>query len=328
MEKMLNACQPKRIRVLTRFNIDQFVRGVNSLDALELLLNEGALIRGVKKLHSKLYIYDKQSAIITSANLTDMAWYKNSEFGVELTDKVNVGVCRAYFNELWRKTKVNLSQSKLNKWKNEVSKARSIIQNHGSSSRLADYGENIGFELPEAEIEQNYVSAQHYFVKFFGRSSDRYSRQDTVFNFIDSSGSHFACTYPAGNRRPRKPKDGDVMYLAAIVSDPNDIIIVGQAIAETHNDAKDVASRKEIDRRPWKKNWPFYIRVHDAKYIDGIIDNGVSLYKMINQKGAVVFESSKKRLLNGECDVNPFTAYIKRPDVNLSIEGNRWIDSQ
>src|SRR5262245_58447146 len=60
-------------RVITRFNLEDFASGVSDLDALQMLCDAGATVRGVRDLHAKLYVFGQQRAVITSANLTETA---------------------------------------------------------------------------------------------------------------------------------------------------------------------------------------------------------------------------------------------------------------
>ena len=66
-------CKPDRLRVITRFDLDDFAQGVSDIAALRMLLNAGARVRGVKNLHAKLYVFGTSRAIITFANLTEAA---------------------------------------------------------------------------------------------------------------------------------------------------------------------------------------------------------------------------------------------------------------
>src|SRR5438552_2765248 len=92
----------KKIQVLTRFALSDLFEGVSDLSALRYLLKLGAEIRGIKYLHSKLYLFGQQRAILTSANLTDAALTRNHELGI-VTDKASeIDSCRNYFDRLWQ----------------------------------------------------------------------------------------------------------------------------------------------------------------------------------------------------------------------------------
>ena len=47
-----------------------------------MLLDAGARVRGIRKLHAKLYLFGASRAVITSANLTKSALDSNHEFGL------------------------------------------------------------------------------------------------------------------------------------------------------------------------------------------------------------------------------------------------------
>jgi len=61
------------LRVITRYSLTDFHDGVSDIDALAFLLSRHAKIKGVRNLHSKVYIFDGKRAVVTSANLTQAA---------------------------------------------------------------------------------------------------------------------------------------------------------------------------------------------------------------------------------------------------------------
>jgi len=69
------------LRVITRYSLSDFHEGVSDINALKYLLERNAAIRGVKNLHSKVYLFDGKKAFVTSANLTQAALTRNQEFG-------------------------------------------------------------------------------------------------------------------------------------------------------------------------------------------------------------------------------------------------------
>jgi hypothetical protein len=64
--RLLKRDKPKALQVITRFNLDDFSEGVSDIAALQLLLDKGAHIRGVRNLHAKLYLFGANRAIVTS----------------------------------------------------------------------------------------------------------------------------------------------------------------------------------------------------------------------------------------------------------------------
>ena len=86
LERLLSH-QPGDVQVITRFNLNDFADGVSDVEALGMLLDAGASIRGIRNLHAKLYLFGKSRGIITSANLTKAALTRNQEFGVVAYDR-------------------------------------------------------------------------------------------------------------------------------------------------------------------------------------------------------------------------------------------------
>ena len=69
----LLAVSPPNVRVITRYNLNDFARRVSDIATLRTLLGRGASIRGIRNLHAKLYVFGQSRAIVTSANLTNWA---------------------------------------------------------------------------------------------------------------------------------------------------------------------------------------------------------------------------------------------------------------
>src|SRR5207302_1292913 len=91
---LLRAGVPDLIQVITRFDLGQMSEGVSDTEALRLLLESGAQIRGIQRLHTKMYLLGGGRAIVTSANLTEAGLYRNHEFGFLSDDEIIVGECR------------------------------------------------------------------------------------------------------------------------------------------------------------------------------------------------------------------------------------------
>ncbi|MBU3978658.1 phospholipase D family protein [Patescibacteria group bacterium] len=77
-----------RLRIYTRFNLEDIKRGSSDLKAIVDLLKyfRSSEIRFIPNLHAKIYISDKKRAIITSSNLTTGGMQTNVEAGIFLID--------------------------------------------------------------------------------------------------------------------------------------------------------------------------------------------------------------------------------------------------
>ena len=74
--------------VITSSNISNFLNGSLDVKAIQTLLNNNVSVRNYQNLHAKIYLFDREKVLITSANLTHNGLYKNYEYGV-LCDESN-----------------------------------------------------------------------------------------------------------------------------------------------------------------------------------------------------------------------------------------------
>lgn len=313
----------RTIRVLTRFNLRDFGEGVSDPDALRLLLEYGAAIRGVRHLHTKLYIVGR-TALITSANLTAAALSRNHEFGCISDDTSVLARCQSYFDGLWDRAKPNLTQHKIDRWDEKLAKYLASSPTRPDQSALGDEGADVGlnedstFAFPAAQ------DSNLGFVKLFGKGTDRAELSMAVIDEIDRCGSHWACAYPKG-KRPQNVRDGAIMFLARITKDPNDIRIFGRAIGMAHVPGRDDATDAEVAERSWKDAWPHYVRLHHAEFVAGTLANGVSLNELMGALGANSFRSTQANAERGRGNTNPRLAYQRQASVALTSQAIEWL---
>ncbi len=111
--RLLTGKRPGLIQVITRFHLGDMCDGVSDSEALGLLLENGAKIRGIRNLHAKLYLFGDQRAIVTSANLTEAALLRNHEFGFVSSESRIIERCREYFETLWKRAGKDLELATL-----------------------------------------------------------------------------------------------------------------------------------------------------------------------------------------------------------------------
>jgi hypothetical protein len=165
------------------------------------------------------------------------------------------------------------------------------------------------------------------FIKFFGQSSNRSQRDRSVFATVANSGSHRICTYPRG-RRPRAVREGDVMFMGHLVGGPNDIKVYGRAIAKRYEEGRDDASPEDIARRPWLGRWPHFIRVHDLEFVDGTLDDGVSLGELMDELGPYAFGPTAENADRGIGNLDPRQSIRQAPAIRLSEAGMSWLEEE
>ncbi len=320
--------KPELIRVITRFHPGEMCAGVSDLEALRLLLEAGAQIRGIRGLHAKVYLFGQQRAIVTSANLTEAALLRNHEFGFVSSEAAIIKRCGDYFDQLWPRAGPNLEIARLEGWERQIAAAKLAGNPPSAGSALKDEGAVAGASSAGSIEFATADDATQAFVKFFGQGSDRAPLDLPVLEEVDSSGSHWACTYPA-NKRPRRVQDGDVMFMGRLVENPHDIVIYGRAIGLHHIDGRDMASPEDIARRSWKEDWPAYVRVHSAEFVAGTLRNGVRLSALMDALQSDSFVSTQrnhKARAGGNTD--PRRAMMQKAHMQLTRQAFAWVESR
>lgn len=326
-ERLLRHGRPETMEVITRFHLGDFSDGVSDIAALRLLLDEGAKIRGVKNLHAKLYLFGDTQAIVTSANLTEAALTRNHEFGFTAADARIVSTCRTYFEDLWNRAGENLTLDRLAEWEAAITRHHAQGGRKPQSNGLGDEGTDAGRQEPAFLAPVTLESSQRGFVKFMGEGDNRATVHASVLDEVAGAGCHWACSYPK-SKRPRSVQDGDLMFMGRLVMDPNDTIILGRAIGMRHVDGRDVATEHDIAKRPWKADWPNYVRVHHGEFLAGTLANGIRLSELMDTLGANAFASTQRNALQGRGNTDPRKAFQQQASVKLTTEAVCWLNER
>ena len=314
--------QPGDIQVITRFNLVDFADGVSDVEALRMLLDADASVRGIQNLHAKLYLFGKSRAIITSANLTKAALTQNQEFGVVSEDAAVIAACRNYFDELWQRgCSADLSRDMLDCWAEKVTRYRLASGRPRRARELGDFGAKAGLESPPPVLPSVFANPDQAFVKFLGRSDKRGPVSQAIIKVIEHEGCHRVLAYP---KRPRSVKDDALIFMGRFTDEP-DIRIFGRAVGMKHHPGRDDASAEAIKRREWREKYSNYIRVYKAEFVAGTIANGISLYELMDALGSDSFASTQRNAARGTGNTNPRRAYGQQPAVELSPQGISWL---
>jgi hypothetical protein len=146
---------------------------------------------------------------------------------------------------------------------------------------------------------------------------------------IEGGCSHFALSFSqnAKDSRPRRYKDGDIVFMARMTN-TYDYAIFGRAEAMKHNDKRDVASSEDIKHIPWLKDWPILVRVKNPIYINSSLSDCPKMNDLIRELDYESFESTYKRFKNGEENINPKHTLMQKGDVILSELGALWLEEK
>ncbi len=312
--KLIDNRGSKQVRIITRFNLNDFRSGVSSLNALERFLDASIEVKGIKGLHTKSYMFDYSSVIIASANFTSGGFFKNKELGVRSVDKKIIQEAKDYFDELWSLNGSSLNKNMIQDWRKEIQKSEKVM----TANNLPDHG---------ADPNEKIVS-KRYFIKFFGKSDNRVDLNFAARDEVDRAHCHYAVCFPNGKGRPRRYRTGDIVYMARMLHG-SDMAIFGKGEALEHVDSRDMASKYEIGLRNWKNHWGTYIRVKNTEFIDGIMGDCPLVSQLINDLGFDSYQSTSGNyeLENGG-NIDPWMAVRQQADVQLSEFGAKWMEDK
>ena len=86
--------------VVTRFERKAFIEDASSLEALKILINNKVTVLALKDLHSKVYVFDKKTCMVGSANFTKKGLTQNHELLMSLKEIVEVSPILEYTDKL------------------------------------------------------------------------------------------------------------------------------------------------------------------------------------------------------------------------------------
>jgi PLD-like domain len=301
-------------RVITRFNLDDFANGVSDVQVLQYLLRRGVRVRGVKGLHSKVYVFGDRMAFVTSANLTHRGLYSNEEFGFASTDGAVISNCTNYFDGMWDRAGDDLTRERLNGW---IARIDQEIASRTASTRpsLGDEGRDVGYAVNAAvsgpRAHNLNLKVDQWVLKFTGLASERVAVSTPISQLLARGGYRFV-GFPS-NKRPRAIQDGALIFISRMTSDPNDHIVFACAKAMAYKEGRDDAGPSDIRALPWTETWSRFIRLTDFRCVDGTLENGISTGSMIAELGSKSFASTQRRS-------------VAESDIRKSMMQKAWLE--
>lgn len=305
----------KKIQIITKYNLNDFRSRISSLSALKQLIENGANIRGIKNLHSKLYLFDQKSVIIASANFTNGGFFLNREFGVMIKDPSIIADSDKYFKSLWNIDTEDLSVEQIEFWSELIKSTKATPK----EAELPDFGKSY---------EESVLRNRKYFIKFFGKNEHRESLNYNVRDEIEYGCCHYALSFSRkkDDRRPRKYRDGDIVFMAKMTHD--DYAIFGKGITYAHNDMRDIAGPEDQNHVDWIYDWPILVRVKNTEFIDSTLQKCPKMSELINDLDYESFDKTYIRHLRGESNIRPWKSLQQKADIQLSKAGALWLENR
>jgi hypothetical protein len=303
-------------KVITRFNRDEFIRGANSIEGLEVLIEAGAELYALQHLHTKLYIFDSSSVLMGSANFTLMGFFRNHEFGLCIKDEdLFIEQCLNYANDLlhkmgqeWIITKELIEKEKL--YVNKAVKGRGRSDTEYNSIRwgaVLDREENDNQSVPRFNTDNYFdildkaikeqddgldAKGTGIWIKFGGNSENRVPNDSKYITRKKDLHEYIKRTYYP--RQPKGVKAGDIIFIAVVSKDKHGNetpMIVGYAVANGF-DSKNIITYMNKDYKKWNGRYPYYIEFSSAKFINQPIKEGISLISLCNTLKNKVYPST------------------------------------
>lgn len=165
---------------VTRFYLQDFLDGSNSLEGLQKMLDAGVKIYALIGLHTKLYLFDLDDAIVGSANFTEGGLVKNIELSIHLNKEETIEKLKNYFDDI--ETKVSkaengiITQEMLDDFVSRYAKQK-------ESKKKTDGGKHVVTKVRGATLDRKAISIKEdvneAFKEIEANTSERLT--DTVY---------------------------------------------------------------------------------------------------------------------------------------------------
>lgn len=123
-----------------------YFTGVSDLEALQIIIDKKGTIKNFQKLHSKIYIFDDELAVISSGNLTNNGLYNNFEYGVLIEDKMFVSEIVSDYKSLYNNEVTGIISNV------EIQKAKEILSKVPKSNAIKLPKEEFNNEVQNNEL--------------------------------------------------------------------------------------------------------------------------------------------------------------------------------
>lgn len=295
--------------IITRFYREDFLNHASSLSGIKILVEAGFKIYALKSLHSKLYIFDDELAILGSANFTMGGFRWNHELSLMIEDEKELILeLNDYYDDLlnnivtsgnWLIDREKVEEEikmveKLSKHrKDKTTKYKNNIQFGANISK----NKNIDVTDEIEKIIRNDIDdtfTEEIWLKFVGTGNSRYKPSDEYSP--EKLKNKIVTSFP---RNPRGIGEDDYIYLSAISWDKNNIptpIIIARARTKGFN-PENIASEDDKKRYIWMEDYPYYIELYNVEILNTEVIEGISLDRLINELGSNLYPTTKGKQL-------------------------------
>ncbi|MBQ4837696.1 phospholipase D family protein [Pseudoalteromonas luteoviolacea] len=290
-----------KVRLLTSISANDILSGSVSLDAISLLFKQGIEIRLLdpdnNHFHPKVYIFDHNTFVITSANFTRNAMENNIEIGVS-SDSPQVSELVKWYASLWS-TATPLTGDMLEDLIN--------FQNKHLKTALEIKKIKNDYNLLEINYRKiNFVHQKYKKSNFFICNSNRkYSARNNDGSYFDEElmlASEHVIAWESYRYvdHMKRVVPGDIIFLYA---KKTGVIAIGEALERANKVPPEQALKKSTSTNEWKipvrwltpKDDRFEIDIPDQAVQPTFLDISADKYGSLRDKVMVHFEHSLQK---------------------------------
>lgn len=234
------------VRILTSVSASDILSGSVSLDAISSLFKQGNEVRLLdpqnQKFHPKVYIFDRSSVVISSANFTRNAMENNIEVGVSC-DSSQISELLEWYDSLWNKA-IPLTKDLLIKLIDFQNKHQQTVQKIKTVEQLYNQ-----LEIKYSPLNHKYATSSF----FICNSNRKYSDKNNIGGYIDeelmlTSGYVLAWEDFRYIDHMKKVKAGDIIFLYA---KKKGVIAIGEALEGVTRFTPDKALKVAASTNEW-----------------------------------------------------------------------------
>ena len=341
---------------ITRLYIQDIVCKANSLEAMELMISSGIDLYAVKGLHTKLYLADRNKAILGSANFTISGLTINHELSLLFEKEEIIPDFHAYFDDLLDKAEYadgRVTKTMLDDADKDLTLLFGDKKHSGKADSSKMYGADIGLllkKLPPEKLRKetmsgeteshdtitemfrdvddaNQIMLDHtVWMKFTGKGDDRHPGDEkaSIFSVPTANGRTYLATYPW---KPSQVRDGDEIYIAPLTTDNrgnNQPVIVGRGKLKAFSESN-YAKDEWFKKVSWLTDYPWYCVIEECELLDTEIENGVPLDAVLNHLGSNTYISSYGKK-ESPSDVEK--KHHQKAHIRLSGNAKEYVDKR
>lgn len=334
-------------KIITRFYREDFISGVSDLRALKKLVEAGVDIYLLNKLHTKLYLFDKSTAMIGSANFTSGGFRFNHELSLMIKEETKVlAEIQSYFDDLVEQIELlgefKLTLERIQSEIKETNRLRDLRTDSKTTFKNnTKFGADIDQTLITLENENITDPIQHFIIgdskksiegvgpniwlKFEGEASSRFSVKERYSPTITNKFKCGITCFPDKNQR-LNIADNDYIYLALVSrtdqGTPVSPIIVGRGITEGYKE-KNFADDSMKKKYTWMEHYPLFCVYKEFEYLDTEIENGIPLAEVLSKVGSKTYISSCEE----NCSLQELMkVHYQKAYITLTNDAKKYID--